>query len=308
MDKKILAIMPISIGGRLTTSSIIDGFKLNDYCVDVFDELEETKFDLDGNYKYIVGYGFSPIVFSKENNFNLPIIAYFSDVIQSKAAGEGWDKYQNELNQSNIHVFYWDRQLAREGNWNYQPHFVNCNIYKNITEPTNDIMFMGRFDTEIRLKTFIQLNKKLPNLRFKWYAIEKHFIDALSRCSDDFDKKIIQKAYSGFIDTEIKMANAINDSKIVYNINAQGKTSLNYRTFQVMACERLLISDKREELDLFNNILPVYDDISSLCELIKFYISNKNEYNKITKLSREIILKNHDSIKCIKNMLNIIEN
>ena len=29
--KKILAIMPISIGGRLTTSSIIDGFRENGF-------------------------------------------------------------------------------------------------------------------------------------------------------------------------------------------------------------------------------------------------------------------------------------
>ena len=38
-NKKILAILPISIGGRLTTSSIIDGFRQNDCEVKVFDEL-----------------------------------------------------------------------------------------------------------------------------------------------------------------------------------------------------------------------------------------------------------------------------
>ena len=39
MKQKILAILPISIGGRLTTSSIIDGFRQNDYDVVVYDEL-----------------------------------------------------------------------------------------------------------------------------------------------------------------------------------------------------------------------------------------------------------------------------
>ena len=29
MKKKILAILPVSIGGRLTTNSIIDGYKQN---------------------------------------------------------------------------------------------------------------------------------------------------------------------------------------------------------------------------------------------------------------------------------------
>ena len=37
--KNILAILPHSIGGRLTTSSIIDGFKLNGFNIDVYDEL-----------------------------------------------------------------------------------------------------------------------------------------------------------------------------------------------------------------------------------------------------------------------------
>ena len=42
--KKILAILPISIGGRLTTSSIIDGFRQNDCEVVVFDELFDENF------------------------------------------------------------------------------------------------------------------------------------------------------------------------------------------------------------------------------------------------------------------------
>ena len=37
-------------------------------------------------------------------------------------------------------------------------------------------------------------------------------------------------------------------------MHSQGVSSLNYRTFQVMACEKLLLCDYREEIDsLFNN-------------------------------------------------------
>ena len=39
MKKKVLAILPISIGGRLTTSSIIDGYRQNNCEVIVYDEL-----------------------------------------------------------------------------------------------------------------------------------------------------------------------------------------------------------------------------------------------------------------------------
>lgn len=44
--KNILIILPVSIGGRLTISSIIDGFIQNDYCVSVYDELKNQDFSV----------------------------------------------------------------------------------------------------------------------------------------------------------------------------------------------------------------------------------------------------------------------
>ena len=64
-----------------------------------------------------------------------------------------------------------------------------------------------------------------------------------------------------------------NYANEVYNINAQGISSLNYRTIQVLACERLLISDERKELDLFENIIPTYLNIEDLAQKIKHYIT-----------------------------------
>ena len=61
--KKILAILPVSIGGRLTTSSIIDGFRQNGCKVTVFDELfdKNLKKVLKGDYDFIAGYDFSAL-------------------------------------------------------------------------------------------------------------------------------------------------------------------------------------------------------------------------------------------------------
>ena len=146
----------------------------------------------------------------------------------------------------------------------------------------------------------------LPEVEFNYYGIKKHFDDAILRCQNESDKKILSKAYRGFIDNEIDMAKIINNTKIVYNINAQGISSLNYRTFQTMACERLIISDYREELDLFENILPTYKNIDDLAEKIKYYLQNDIKYESITKKSREFIELNHDSFKCVKNMLDKI--
>ncbi len=299
---KILGILPHSIGGRLTTSSILDGFIQNGYEVVIFDELKDETF-LKDNYSFIVGYDFSPVKFKIENNLKIKTIAYFSDEIDKKTAGEGFLEYQKYLKNDDIFVFYWDRELAKKEKFSYMPHFVNTKIYSNFSKPIYDVMFMGRLDTDKRLNMYLELNKKLPDLKFCFYAIEKHYLDALSRVKYEEEKEILKKTYKGFIDNEIDMAHAINKTKIVYNINAQGVSSLNYRTIQTMACERLLISDKRDELDLFDNILPVYNSIDDLAEKIKYYLENEEKYEQITKKSREFIELNHDSCKCVKNML-----
>ena len=305
--KKILAIMPVSIGGRLTTSSFIDGFIQNGYEVIVFDELKNDKIQNLKNFEfeYIIGYDFSPVKIKIDNNIKTPLIAYFSDDIRKKTSGVGYDKYIKFIKNKDIFVFYWDRELAKKESLFYQPHFVNCEIYHDFKTPLNDVLFMGRLDTDLRLKTYLELNKLLPDISFRWYAIKRHFEDALKRCNEN-DKKIIQNTYCGFIDNEIDMAKIINESKIVYNINAQGLSSLNYRTIQTLACKRLIISDKRKELDLFNNIIPTYDNINDLASKIKFYLNNKEEYNKIIDKSYGFILKNHNSKICVKNMLDRI--
>lgn len=304
--KKILGIMPYSIGGRLTTSSILDGFLQNDYKVIVFDELKNEDFEnyLSDDFEFIVGYDFSPIKLKVDYKLEMPCIAYFSDVIQDKTSGVGYIEYQKYINSPDVFVFYWDRELAKKEKLPYMPHFVNTKIYKNFSKPKYDVLFMGRLDTKLRLETYIELNKRLPQYTFGWYAIEKHYFDALSRTNED-DREIIIKTYKGFIDNEKDMADIINDYKIIYNINSQGISSLNYRTIQTLACERLLISDKRLELDLFENIIPVWNDIDDLALKIEYYLQNELEYKKITEKCRKIIELNHSSKECIKKMLDI---
>ncbi len=309
--KKILGILPHSIGGRLTTLSILDGFRLNGFEIVIFDELKNDDFKnfLADNYSYILGYDYSPIKLKVDYNLNIPLIAYFSDDINLKTSGEGYIEYRKYLKDKDNYVFYWDRELSKKENLIYMPHFVNCEIYKELKpcgEAYYDVSFMGRLDTDLRLRTFLELNKQLKDLKFSWHAIKKHYLDALSRCKNNEEKEIIKKSYCGFIDNEIDMADAINNTKIVYNINSQGLSSLNYRTFQVLACKRLIISDERGELDLFENIIPTYKDIGDLAVKIKFYLNNQGEYDKIVDKSYDFILKNHSSEVCVRNMLDKI--
>ena len=73
MKKKILAILPVSIGGRLTTNSIIDGYRQNNCEVTVFDELFDKNLDeiLKNDFDQIVGYDFSPLKINISNTFLL---------------------------------------------------------------------------------------------------------------------------------------------------------------------------------------------------------------------------------------------
>ena len=79
MSKKILAILPVSIGGRLTMNSIIEGFRQNDCVVSVFDELfdKNIKSVLKNSFDMIVGYDFSGLKIKVDNNLIIPSINYF---------------------------------------------------------------------------------------------------------------------------------------------------------------------------------------------------------------------------------------
>lgn len=308
--KKVLAIMPVSIGGRLTTSSIIDGFCQNGFEVVVYDELKDEKLPIIEKFDYIIGYDFSPIKIKIDNNSSVPCISYFSDDINKKTSGVGYLEYKKYLKNEDIFVFYWDRELTKNENevknLFYCPHFVNCEIYRDFISPKNDVLFMGRLDTDLRLFMFLELNKKLKNYSFEWYAIEKHYLNALCRTKDEKEKNILKKAYKGFIDNEHDMAKVINNSKIVYNINAQGLSSLNYRTIQTLACKRLIISDIRSELDMFFGFVPTYDDVEDLAKKIEFYLNNKEEYEKITQKTSEIVKEKLNSKTSVLNMLSKI--
>ena len=88
---KVLGVLPESIGGRLTTSSIIDGFSLLGHEIIVYDELKDN-YPLQNNYDLIVGYDFSALKLKRDCNLSMKSINYFSDVIRSRTSGPYWQE------------------------------------------------------------------------------------------------------------------------------------------------------------------------------------------------------------------------
>ncbi len=308
--KKFLAILPISIGGRLTMNSIIDGYRQNNCDVVVYDELFDKNLPevLESEYSQILGYDFSGLKIKIDNKLKCPSVNYFSDDIRSKTSGPYWNEYISYLEDDDNYTFYWDKILTTYEtfkNIHYLPHFVDFEIYKDMgIKPEFDIMFAGRLDTDYRLSFFEELVLKLPHLKIAWYAIEKHREDAIKRSKYP---ELIDLCYQGFIDNEEDMAKAINNAKIVFNINAQGISSLNYRTFQTVACKRLMISDYRDELALFEGHMPYYEDFSDLTFKIESYLDDKEAYNKVVEECYNIAFQNHNSKTCTKYMLKTVK-
>ena len=243
-----------------------------------------------------------------DNNLDIPCVCYFSDDIRNKTSGPEWEKYLPYLEKDDVYTFYWDKVLTSYENLkniHYLPHFVNFDIYKDLgIEPTYDVMFAGRLDTDYRLSFFEELVMKLPELKFAWYAIDKHYQDAKKRARVP---EIIDICYKGFIDNEQDMAKAINNAKIVFNMNSQGISSLNYRTFQTVACKRLMISDYREELALFEGNMPFYEDFSDLIFKIESYLEDKEAYDKIVESCYSIAKQSHNSKDSVRYMLKMVK-
>ena len=308
--KNILAILPESIGGRLTTGSLISGFEQNGCNVTVYDELFDNSLEeiLEEKYDYIAGYDFSGLKIKVDNKLDIPSINYFSDDIRSNTSGKYWEEYLPYLEEDDNYTFYWDKQLAeceKFKNLYYLPHFVNMDVYRDLgTEPEHDIMFAGRLDTDFRLSFFEELVMRMPHLKIAWYAINRHYQDARKRAQYP---EMIDLCYMGFIDNEPDMARAINKSKIVFNMHSQGLSSLNYRTFQTAACNRLMISDYREELSLFDGYMPFYEDMSDLIFKIENYLEDKAAYSTITETCGNIVRQNHNSKDSVDYILDIVK-
>lgn len=291
--KKILNILPNSIAGTLILRGFSAGFKANGMQVleKDFRELktEDIKFfkpDMIFGYDY--GFLMSNDVemknYIKENSDKFKLVHYFADEPNGKLAYVSNPGLFEEYKTLNAVSFIWDKNfLDSFDNSHYLPLAVNANAYRpELTERKNyDITFVGRPLTRKRQEILAALIKNFGK-RVNIFSYERHFLQSLDDMKDTMlldeqEMEIYKNAYRGFLTTEKDLANVYQSSKINVNITLQGKSSLNYRVFEIPASCGFLITDYMEDLEdnfEISKDLETYRDVEDLVDKIRFYLKN----------------------------------
>lgn len=311
--KRVLTLLPRSIAGGLIMESLASGFEVNKCLVLTKAVSELSQEDIE-NFRpdIIIGYDYSFL--TDENckkiveNYNCKnLVFYFADEPQSSFALQENKFLYNELKSLDATIFIWDKDFVNEfDNCFYLP--LAASPAKYLTDFSGykyEISFVGRPLTEKRQKILCDLVKAYKN-KLNIFCYEKHFLQSLEEIKsnnllDEEDLEIYSKSWKGFVKAEKELSEIYNSSKINVNITEQGKSSLNYRVFEVLASSGFLLTDEREDLkDFFVNSkhLETYKDSLDLINKIDFYLKNLNIAQKIAQLGHfQCIEKNNFSAR-----------
>jgi len=136
-----------------------------------------------------------------------------------------------------------------------------------------------------------------------WVDVAQYSLDLL-RCFQ-FDQ---------FIKTREQLVDVYQRSKIALNISHhQAVNGFPYRIFDIMASNALLITEYKENSDLFklfgkNMPIPMYRDENELKELVHYYLTHEEERLKCVAECNQLIANGHtfeDRIKKIFSLLDI---
>lgn len=316
--KRILVLSPISIAGKLIMESFASGFEMNKCRVLIKDvdklKMEDVEFF---NPDIIFGYDYSYLMDDDckkiINSLNCKNhVFYFADEPESNFATGGKKHLYEELKKIDATVFVWDKEFTDS--------FKKCFYLPLAASPLkytvdfsgfqHSITFVGRPLTEKRQRILCDLIKTFKQ-KVNIFCFEKHFLKSIEEIKeknllDESDLEIYSKCWRGFVKTEEELAKIYNSSKINLNITEQGKSSLNYRVFEVLASSGFLISDEREDLKKYFTVskhLESYRDIADLIDKIDFYMKNLNIAQKIAQLGHAKCVERHNFSARAKSIL-----
>lgn len=300
--------MPRSIAGGLIMEGFAGGLEMNKCIVlkKVVDELTQADVEhfkpdmiLGYDYSFLMDEGCTQII---KNSACKNIVCYFADEPRGKFALGDKDYLYEELKKYNPKIFIWDKAFLNEfENSVYLPLAVNPIKYiTDFSDYKYTISFVGRPLTDIRQKILCELVKVFKN-KVHIFSYEQHFLRSIEEIKtkkllDDADLEVYSQCWRGFVEKEEDLAKIYNSSKININITLQGKSSLNYRVFEVLAAGGFLLTDEREDLSsLFQKSkhLETYKGTDDLIDKINFYLNNLNIAQRIAQLGKLEVIENH---------------
>lgn len=308
--KRILIILPQNNDvGAVIMDGFANGFEQNKYRVMTKKIDELTLNDVEAFRPDII-FGYDYSFLADENCTKIieqfgckNLILYFADEPQGEFALDGKKELYQKLKKLNPKVFIWDKDFLNEfENTTYLPLAVNPKKYATRSyDYQYAITFVVDSFTNRCQEILCELIKAFKN-KLCIFASEKEFLESIEEIKEkklleEEDLEIYSKCFKGCIESEEELAEIFSSSKINLNLNLQGKSSINYRVFEVLASGGFLLTDEREDINEYFEIgkhLETYKDVKDLIDKIDFYLKNSTIAQRIAQLGKFEVISNHN--------------
>lgn len=308
--KKLLVVIPDNLAGKYILEGFAKGFEYNKFRVvkKTIDEIIANGFE---NFipDIIFGYEYSFLGNEKckklvqESGCKNFAFYFTHEPKQDKSL------YQ-EIKKLNPKIFIWDKDLTKEtDNGIYLPLAASPKKYHTeFSGFKHTITFAGDPSCKECQKILTELVKTFRN-KISIFSSQQDFEKSVEEIKtkkllDNDDLEIYTKSWKGFLQSQEELAKVYNSSKINLNITNNGKSSINYRVFEILASGGFLLTDERKDLKEFFEIskqLETYSGVEDLIDKINFYLKNLNIAQKIAQLGKFEVAKHHTFSARAKN-------
>lgn len=315
---KILIIIPECIVGSLIMEGLANGFESNkcrvlrkrigELTLQVIEELKPDII-LGYNYSFLTNKTCTNII---KNSSCKNLVFYFADNPQKNLTLSEKNYLFKELKSLKAKIFISDKDFKNDFKKGiYLPLAVNPKKYiTNFSGYKYTISFVGSPLSNIRQSILCELIKTFKN-KLNIFSIEEDFLQSVKEIKeknllDDNDLVTYKNCWRGFVEKEKDLAEIYNSSKINLNITMQGKSSVNYHVYEVLASGGFLLTDERADLKKYFEIsknLETYKDTNDLIDKINFYLKNLNIAQKIAYSGKFEVIRNHTFSKRVRTIL-----
>lgn len=304
--KKLLILLPDSTAGKYIMEGFAKGFARNSESNKLRVETKTmNEIIAEGlenfNHDIILGYEYSFFENEKykkiieKSGFKNFAFYFAHEPKQNK-------KLYEEIKKLNPEIFIWDKSFLKEFN---KSHYLPLaasprKYYTEFSGFKHTITFAGDPSSETCQKILTELIKVFKN-KISIFSDKKDFTRSVNEIKaknllDKDELEVYSKSWKGFLESQEDLAKVYNSSKINLNITTQGKSSINYRVFEILASGGFLITDEREDLKEYFDVskhLETYSNIEDLIDKIIFYLKNLNIAQKIAQLGKFEVAKKH---------------